>query len=230
MFPLSNQDVAGIRTKDKALGLKFYKTGSYAGQHEVDFEASRRLLRFFANKGYDIGESSALALYACLQMLNYGVADKFVVIVADGVQKYVKSIETLVGEARRLEVTFEEASSKMPDYAEVLWTHTMFVPKEEGINLIASSLGCDESRIKVARAQDVQTLISTQELPETMNSLLPKDKRSLLLVCMAGQTSLRVAEILALKGTEAVSITGGIINVAESGDKSPSDLVQIARE
>jgi len=230
VFPLSNQDVAGIRTKDKALGLRFYKAGSYAGQHEVDFEASRRLLRFFANKGYDIGESSALALYACLQMLNYGVADKFVVIVADGVQKYAKSIETLVGEARRLEVTFEEASSKMPDYAEVLWTHTMFVPKEEGIKLIASSLGCDESRIKVARAQDVQTLISTQELPETMKSLLPKDKRGLLLVCMAGQTSLRVAEILALKGTEAVSITGGIMNVAESGDKSPSDLVQIARE
>jgi rhodanese-related sulfurtransferase len=63
-----------------------------------------------------------------------------------------------------------------------------------------------------------------------MKSLLPKDKRGLLLVCMAGQTSLRVAEILALKGTAAVSITGGIMNVAESGDKSPSDLVQIARE
>lgn len=230
VFPLSNQDVAGIRTKDKALGLRFYKAGSYAGQHEVDFEASKRLLRFFAHKGYDIGESSALALYACLQMLNYGVAERFVVIVADGIQKYAKTIETLVGEEKRFEVTFEEARSKMPDYGEVLWTHTMFVPKEEGIKLIASSLGCEESRIKVARAQDVQTLISTQELPETMKSLLPKDKRGLLLVCMAGQTSLRVAEILAMKGTEAVSITGGIMNVAEAGDKNPSDLVQIARE
>lgn len=229
VFPLSDQDVAGIRTKEKALGLRFYKPDLYAGQHEVDFEASKPLLRFFASRGYDLGESSALALYACLQMLNYGVAEKFVVIIADGVQKYAKSIEALV-EEKKLEVTFEEASSKISDYGEVLWTHTMFVPKEEGIKLIASSLGLDEGRIKVARAQDVQTLISTQELPETMKSLLPKDNRGLLLVCMAGQTSLRVAELLAAKGTEAVSITGGIMNVPEAGNKQPSDLVQIARE
>src|SRR6266705_3926956 len=38
VFPLSNQDVAGIRTKDKALGLRFYDPALYAGQHEVDFE------------------------------------------------------------------------------------------------------------------------------------------------------------------------------------------------
>src|SRR2546425_5886595 len=42
VFPLKNQDVAGIRTKDKALGLKFYDPALYAGQHEVDFE--QRLL------------------------------------------------------------------------------------------------------------------------------------------------------------------------------------------
>src|SRR5437879_2717689 len=80
VFPLRNQDVAGIRTKDKALGLRFYDPALYAGQHEVDFEPARRVLRFFVGRGYDIGESSALALYACLQMLHYGVGDKFVVI------------------------------------------------------------------------------------------------------------------------------------------------------
>src|SRR5207245_5586372 len=69
LFPLNNQDVAGIRTKDKGLGLRFYDPALYAGQHEVDFEPARRVLRFFVGRGYDIGESSALALYACLQML-----------------------------------------------------------------------------------------------------------------------------------------------------------------
>src|SRR5467141_972784 len=38
VFPLNNQDVAGIRTKDKALGLRFYNPALYAGQHDVDFE------------------------------------------------------------------------------------------------------------------------------------------------------------------------------------------------
>src|SRR5438128_5637866 len=88
VFPLSNQDVAGIRTKDKALGLRFYDPALYAGQHEVDFEPARRVLRFFVGRGYDIGESSALALYACLQMLNYGGGDKIVVMLADGIDKY----------------------------------------------------------------------------------------------------------------------------------------------
>src|SRR5438309_2592206 len=37
VFPLNNQDVAGIRTKDKALGLRFYDPALYTGQHEVDF-------------------------------------------------------------------------------------------------------------------------------------------------------------------------------------------------
>src|SRR5437870_10879868 len=60
IFPLNNQDVAGIRTKDKGLGLRFYDPALYAGQHEVDFEPARRVLRFFVGRGYDIGESSAL--------------------------------------------------------------------------------------------------------------------------------------------------------------------------
>ncbi len=230
VFPLSNQDVAGIRTKEKALGLRFYEPGLYLGQHEVDFEAVRRVLRFFAGKGYDIGESSALVLYACLQMLNYGVGEKFVVMVADGIQKYIRSVETVVETTRRYEVTLQEASSGLADYGQVLWTHAMFVPKEEGIKLIASSLGCDEGKVKVVRAQDVQTLISTQEIPESMNRLLPRDKPKLLLVCMAGATSLNVAQLLAKRGIQAESLTGGIMSLSEASGRQPPDLVQMARE
>src|SRR4029077_6367904 len=165
VFPLNNQDVAGIRTKDKSLGLRFYDPSLYAGQHEVDFEHARRVLRFFVGKGYDIGESSALALYACLQMLNYGVGDKFVVILADGIDKYRSTLGTVAQAPPPLEVTLPEANSSAADYGEVLWTHGMFIPKEDGIKLLASSLGCDESKIKVARVSDVQSLISTEKIP-----------------------------------------------------------------
>ena len=64
VFPIAGQDVAGIRTKDKASGLKFYEPERYARQHEVDFEQAKLMLKFFVDKGYDMGESSALALYA----------------------------------------------------------------------------------------------------------------------------------------------------------------------
>jgi cysteine synthase len=230
VFPLNSQDVAGIRTKDKALGLRFYDPTLYAGQHEVDFEPARRVLRFFVGRGYDIGESSALALYACLQMLNYGVGDKFIVMVADGIDKYRSTLGTIAQAPPPLEVTLSQASSSLADYGEVLWTHGMFVPKEDGIRLMASSLGCDESKIKVARASDVQTLISTEKIPDNVTNVLPKGNRKVLLVCMAGGTSLRVAQILAAKGIQGQSLTGGIMSLSENSKKQPSDLVQMARD
>src|SRR5438128_12280643 len=230
VFPLNNQDVAGIRTKDKALGLRFYDPALYAGQHEVDFEQARRVLRFFVGRGYDIGESSALALYACLQMLNYGVVDKFVVMLADGIDKYRSTLGTVAQAPPPLEVTLPQASSSVADYGEVLWTHGMFVPKEDGIKLVASSLGCDESKIKVARASDVQALISTEKIPDNIITVLPKNNRKVLLVCMAGGTSLRVAQIFAAKGIQGQSLTGGIMSLSENSKKQPSDLVQMARE
>src|SRR6267143_4784765 len=230
VFPLNNQDVAGIRTKDKALGLRFYNPTLYAGQHEVDFEPARRVLRFFVGRGYDIGESSALALYACLQMLNYGVGDMLVVMLADGIDKYRSTLGTVTQAPPPLEVTLPQASSGVADYDEVLWTHGMFVPKEDGIKLLASSLGCDESKIKVARVADVQALISTERIPDNITNVLPKDNRKVLLVCMAGGTSLRVAQIFAAKGIQGQSLTGGIMSLSENSKKQPSELVQIATE
>ena len=226
VFPLEDQDVAGIRTKGKALGLKFYEPQRYSGQLEVDFEEAKRLFRFFASKGYDIGESSALALYAALQMVNYGVGDRFVVIVADGIEKYRKSLGE-VEKKRRFEVTLQEASSAKGEYANVLWTHGMFVPKEEGIKLIASSLGVAEDRIKIVDVKDVESIVLTQEIPETVKNLFPPDGKSLL-VCMAGGTSLRVAQILAKKGIEAESLTGGIVSMSANSGKKPPELVQVA--
>jgi len=73
-------------------------------------------------------------------------------------------------------------------YSEVLWTHHMLAPKEEGIRVIAASLGCDESQIKVAKTQDVNRVIVKAELPDTLRRILPEKKGKLLLVCIVGGT------------------------------------------
>jgi cysteine synthase/rhodanese-related sulfurtransferase len=234
VFPLSNQDVAGIRTKGKAAGLKFYEPERYAGQHEVDFGQAKRLLKFFVDKGYDIGESSALALYAVMQMANFGGdgGRKFVVIIADGIQKYRGSIE-MIQEMRedRLEVPLQEAVSNIGKYNRVLWIHTMYTPRKEGIELIANSLGVDENKISVPKASDVERLLTTQKIPEELdNALSGEDNGKALLVCMMGNTSLRVAEVLAEKGIVAESLTGGISALSQDKGKQISELVRIATE
>src|ERR687891_1529253 len=234
VFPLSNQDVAGIRTKGKAAGLKFYEPERYAGQHEVDFEQAKHLLKFFVDKGYDIGESSALALYAVMQMANFsGEGErKFVVIVADGIQKYRRSIEKMQEiQEDRLEVPLQEAVSNIGNYNRVLWIHTMYTPSKEGIELIANSLGVDESKGSVPKASNIGQLLATQKIPEEMdNALGGEDNGKALLVCMMGNTSLRVAEVLAEKGIVAKSLTGGISALSQDKGKQISELVRIATE
>ena len=234
VFPLGNQDVAGIRTKGKAAGLKFYEPERYAGQHEVDFEQAKRLLKFFVGKGYDIGESSALALYAVIQMANFGgdAGRKFVVIIADGIQKYRKSVEMMQEtQEDRLEVPLEEAVSNIRNYDRVIWIHTMYTPRKEGIELIANSLGVDESKISVPKASEVERLLATQKVPEELDSALGGGNNGKpLLVCMMGNTSLRVAEVLAEKGIAAKSLTGGISALSQDKGKELSELVRIASE
>src|ERR671915_653488 len=234
IFPLSNQDVAGIRTKGKAAGLKFYEPERYAGQHEVDFEQAKRLLKFFVDKGYDIGESSALALYAVMQMANFGGEGgrKFVVMVADGIQKYRRSIE-MMQEIRedRLEVPLQQAVSNIGNYDRVLWIHTMYTPRKEGIELIANSLGVNESKISVPKASEVERLLATQKIPKELDRALGSEgNKKTLLVCMMGNTSLRVAEVLAEKGIAAKSLTGGISALSQDKGKELSELVRIATE
>lgn len=230
VFPLADQDVAGIRTKAKASGLKFYEPAKYAGQHEVDFGQAKRLLKFFVGKGYDIGESSALALYAVMQMANLGVGSNFVVMIADGIQKYRRTLEAMADKKAPLEVPLQEAASNIGNYNSVLWIHTMYTPRKEGIELIAKSLGLDENKIHVPKARDVERLLATQEIPAEINNALGGPDGKALLVCMMGNTSLRVAQVLAQKGIVAQSLTGGISTLSQGKDKQLSELVQMATE
>ncbi len=230
VFPLGEQDVAGIRTKGKASGLRFYEPERYAGQHEVDFEQARRLLKFFVGKGHDMGESSALALYAVMQMANFGgFGGKFVVIVADGIQKYKKNLESMSKKQSRVQVSLEEAVATTSEYDKVIWIHTQYTPREEGIELIAKTLGVDKSKVFVPKARDVERLLATQQIPEELNKVLEGSHKSLL-VCMAGYTSLNAVKVLSDKGIVSESLSGGISALSQGKGKQISELIQIATE
>ncbi|MCA9813181.1 MAG: pyridoxal-phosphate dependent enzyme [Nitrosarchaeum sp.] len=228
VFPPAGQDVAGIRTKANANGLTYYTPEIYAGQHEVDFEQAKPLLKYFVGKGYDIGESSALALYAIMQMANFGGGGKFVAIIADGIAKYKKNFEAM-SKQKRTRVSLEEASASTDEYDKVFWIHTQYTPKEEGLEVIAKSLGIDKSKIVVPKARTVNELLSTQKIPEELKKALEGSGKSLL-VCMAGNTSLMAANVLGANGISAESLNGGITDLPDARTKPIPDLIQIARE
>src|SRR3712207_2023341 len=131
----------------------------------------------------------------------------------------------------RLEVPLEEAVSNIKNYDSVIWIHTMYTPRKEGIELIANSLGVDESKISVPKASEVERLLAAQKVPEELDSALGGGNNGKpLLVCMMGNTSLRVAEVLAEKGIAAKSLTGGISALSQDKGKELSELVRIATE
>jgi len=230
VFPLGNQDVAGIRTKDKASGLKLYEPAKYAGQQEVDFEQAKPLLKFFVDKGHDIGESSALALYSVLQMANFGGGGKFVIIIADGIAKYKKNLEQMTKKQNRTQVSLQEAVSSVNEYDKIIWIHTQYTPREEGIELIAKSLGVDKEKISVPKASTVGELLTTQQIPEDLSKDLQGTKGKSLLVCMAGNTSLMAAKVLAGKGIVTESLNGGITDLPDGKSKQISELIKVATE
>jgi len=166
IFPPSNQDVAGIRTKANADGLKLYDPQIYAEQQEMDWDKAKFLLKFFVDKGHDMGESSALELYAILQKASSEGGGKFVAMICDGIEKYKKNLAT-IGQEGPSQVSVEEANAS--GYDKVIWIHAQYTPREEGIELIAKSLGVDKSKISVPDVRTAQELLSTQQIPETLN-------------------------------------------------------------
>jgi cysteine synthase/rhodanese-related sulfurtransferase len=226
VYPLAGQDVAGIRTRERATSLSFYDPKAYAGEHETDFDKARRLLRFFNERGYDVGESGVLVLYACIELVNYGAAKRLVALIADGGSRYAVSDRPSALGGR--EVTLQEATAQKQSYAAVVWTHGAFVPREEGVHAIASSIGVEVENVRVAKAKDVRALISGSGVPKVF--ALPGTKQKLLLVCVAGGTSRMAAKELAKKGVTAESLIGGIAAIPSMSGRNPLDYLQQAKE
>ena len=229
VFPIPGQDVAGIRTKAKADGLKLYNPDAYQAEHEVDFGQAKHILKFFVEKGHNIGESTALALYSILEMVSDGDKGKFIVIVADGIEKYKKNLEAMFTE-QRMQVSLDEAAASVSEYDRVIWVHPSYTPKEEGIEMIAKSLGIDTEKIAIPKASTINELLSTREIPKELSEDLDGSKGKSLLICMAGNTSLMTAQVLASKGIVTESLNGGITNLPEGMGKNPGEFIKAATE
>ena len=229
VFPPQGQDVAGIRTHSKAEGLTLYNPEAYT-EHVVDFEKAKFLLKFFVDKGYDIGESTALELYSTLEMVSAGLGSKFVIMVADGIEKYRKSFEHISQDKIPMRISLDDAASVANEYDRIVWVHTQYAPKEEGIEMIAKSLGVDKSKIAVLKARTINTLLSTQEIPDELSKEFDGSNGKSLLVCMAGNTSFMTAQVLASKGIVTQSLNGGITDLPEGRGRNPGEYIQIARE
>ena len=229
VFPIPGQDVAGIRTKAKANGLKLYNPDAYQAEHEVDFGQAKHILKFFVEKGHNIGESTALALYSVLEMVSDGDKGKFIVVVADGIEKYKKNLEAMFTE-QRMQVSLDEAAASVSEYDRVIWVHPSYTPKDEGIEMIAKSLGIDKEKIAIPKASTINELLSTREIPEALGKDLDGSKGKSLLICMAGNTSLMTAQVLASKGIVTESLNGGITNLPEGVGKNPGEFIKAATE
>jgi len=224
IYPPTNQDVAGIRTKANADGLTLYEPEIYAEQQEMDWEQAKLLLKFFVEKGHDIGESSALELYAILRKANSEGGGKFVAMICDGIEKYKKNLAS-IGQEGPTQVSLQEANAG--GYDKVIWIHAQYTPLEQGIELIAKSLGIDKSKISVPDARTAQELLTTRQIPEALSKDLEGDSKPLL-VCMAGKTSLMAAKVLATKGVMTDSLIGGITELPEGKTRQLSELIRQA--
>ncbi|MGI0022156.1 MAG: pyridoxal-phosphate dependent enzyme, partial [Nitrososphaeraceae archaeon] len=130
----------------------------------------------------------------------------------------------------RTQVSLQEAVSNINDYDRVIWIHTQYTPREEGIELIAKSLGVDKSMISVQKARTVEELLATQQIPEELSKALAGSHGKSLLVCMAGNTSLMAVKVLAGKGIVTESLTGGISALPQGKGKQISELIKVATE
>ena len=187
-------------------------------------------MKFFVDKGYDIGESTALELYSTLEMVSAGLGSKFVIMVADGIEKYRKNFEQISQDKLPMRISLEDAASVASEYDRIVWVHTQYTPKEEGIEMIAKSLGVDKSKIAVPKAGTINTLLSTQQVPDELSKEFDGSNGKSLLVCMAGNTSFMTAQVLASKGIITQSLNGGITDLPEGRGKNPGEYIQIARE
>ncbi len=233
VFPQEGQDVAGIRARSRADGLTFYQPELYAGQHDVDFEQARKLLANLAGRrNLDLGESSGLALYAVIQMVNYGVQGRFVVILADGIEKYRRMLRQAEKDETegKLEVTLQQARQYLDKYAAVVWTHPGYAPNDEGVRLLTASLsnGSETRPLEVMPAMDIARAVATRQLSPKLIQAVDKRPKSVLLVCMSGNTSLRMAQLLAEKGIKSQSLVDGITNLARENGKPLAALIRPA--
>ena len=98
-----------------------------------------------------------------------------------------------------MRISLEDAASVASEYDKIVWVHTQYTPKEEGIEMIAKSLGVDKSKIAVPKAGTINNYYQHNKFQKNLNKELDGSNGKSLLVCMAGNTSLMTAQVLQVK-------------------------------
>src|SRR3989344_5648662 len=141
-----------------------------------------------------------------------------------------KNLEAMAKKQTRTQISLPEAVSNIGSYDKIIWIHTQYTPREEGIELIAKSLGVDKSKISVPKARTAEQLLATQQIPEELSKDLQGPKGKSLLVCMAGNTSLMAVNVLAGKGIVTESLIGGITALPQGKSRQLPELIKVATE
>ena len=123
------------------------------------------MLFFFFQAEDGIRDSPVTGVQTCA----LPICGKFVVMICDGIDKYRKNFEKIGNIVTPAQVSQEEVASKASEYDKVIWVHTQYTPREEGIEILAKSLGIDKSKIVVPNARTAQQLLSGQQVPEEID-------------------------------------------------------------
>ncbi|MGC8568337.1 MAG: pyridoxal-phosphate dependent enzyme [Candidatus Micrarchaeia archaeon] len=182
-FPLEGQDVAGIRTKSMSKDLNFYRPYIYAGELELDWNEAKKLQVEMAKKGYNIGESSALALYGAIMLSREG-KDKLIVIMPDDSKKYLDN---------SISVSLEEA--KGSKYEKIVWAIDSYKPTEEARKLVKELTG--------------KELI----VPNSQDEAISYASESTIYLCIAGISSENFIREKAKKGKSLSNGLKGLADI-----------------
>jgi len=210
VFPMPSQDVAGIRTKEKAHKLRFYNPGLYAKEIEANFEEAKGLMDYAARKGISIGESSALALYAAIRAIENG-EQRVIVIFADSAEKYASK------EAKVLSI--DEIEKERLRFEAVIWAHNKYKPSAAGILLIAKAFGKNPNEIIVLEPETVAKIISGKDTPEAFPT-------NSIAICIGGVIAKAFADSVLKKGIQIASLKGGLMEIAAKYEKQIEDLIE----
>ncbi|MDG6994687.1 MAG: pyridoxal-phosphate dependent enzyme [Nitrososphaerota archaeon] len=101
-FP--DNPVEGIRTLRGAEGLAFYKPELYDRIVEVDNAKAQQLLKYFVDRGVNIGPSTAIAVQASMELEEEGGSESngsYAVIAADGIENYAREYSRILSTGHR---------------------------------------------------------------------------------------------------------------------------------
>ena len=223
VFPIMQQDVGGIRGRSNANGLRMYVPEKYKGIYEVDFEQAKYVMQYFVERGYDIGESSALSLYTAIQMANLGVASSFIVILPDGVQKYREKYDRLIKEA--LEISVQEAITHTHTFDTFLWIHEQYTLTKKGRKLLSHYFSTSPDKIITPTIQEIRAFFEQDSIPQSWNTHMA-DSRTLT-VCRSGNTSLKATKIFSKHHVNSLSLQKGITSIIAHYDNNEYKLEDV---